>query len=82
MIFNLTLYKLLLYDISINLKKQFWKRIFSIMLIRKYYYNIIIVKINIKLYYINILNKTIKWKENMYRKKDIYIKLNIFIKTR
>ena len=27
------------------------------------------VKINIKLYYISVLNKTIKWEENMYIKK-------------
>ena len=42
----------------------------------------IIIKINIKLYYISVLNKTTKWEENMYIKKSIYIKTNIFIKTR
>ena len=39
------------------------------------------IKIDIKLYYINILNKTINWEENIYIKKNIYIKVNIFIKT-
>ena len=51
-------------------------------LITIFYYYYIYVKINIKLYYMSVLNKIIKWKENIYIKKNIYIKINVFVKSR